>query len=139
MAGCTRGSGRAPDRARIWFGVRRLYSFARLICMEQKLTPSSTPHPTESSSKAGGNSRGMHLKTFTHAGRFWDVFLEVVEDPVDPDSCRARLSFLPTDQADHEEPVHTAVIIIEPSYDDALDVALGFDRYHLSALLRSVT
>ncbi len=116
-------------------GVRRLFSFARLILMEQKLTPSSGSAPQGT----GRNPPGMHLTTFTHEGRFWDVFFEVVEDPVDPDSCRARLGFLPTDRADHEEPVHTAVIIIEPSHDEALKVAQGFDRYHLSAMLRSVT
>lgn len=106
--------------------------------MEQKWTPSSNPEPGDSSMEAGGDSLGMHLKTFTHEGRFWDVFFKVVEDPADPDSCRAQLGFLPTDRADHEEPVHTAVVIIEPSYDEALEVAREFDRYHLSAMLRSV-
>ena len=107
--------------------------------MEQKLTPSGSSDPAGPSSRTGGDSTGMHLTTFTHEGRFWDVFFKVVEDPADPDSCRARLSFLPTDRADHEEPVHTAVIIIEPSYDAALEAARGLDRYHLSAMLRSVT
>lgn len=107
--------------------------------MEQKLTPSGSSDPPGSSSQTGGDPHGMHLTTFTHEGRFWDVFFKVVEDPVDPESCRARLGFLPADRADHEELVHTAVIIIEPSYDEALDVAQGFDRYHLSAMLRSVT
>lgn len=106
--------------------------------MEQKLTPSGDSDPGGSSREAGGDSPGMHLKTFTHEGRFWDVFFKVVDDPADPDSCRARLGFLPTDRADHEEPVHTAVIIIEPSYEEALEVAQEFDRYHLSAMLRSV-
>ncbi len=106
--------------------------------MEQKLTPSGDSDPGGSSREAGGDSLGMHLKTFTHEGRFWDVFFKVVDDPADPDSCRARLGFLPTDRADHEEPVHTAVIIIEPSYEEALEVAQEFDRYHLSAMLRSV-
>ncbi len=106
--------------------------------MEQKLTPSGSPDPVGPSTDSGGDSPGMHLKTFTHEGRFWDVFLKVVEDPADPDSCRARLGFLPTDRADHEEAVHTAVIIIERSYDEALEVAAAFDRHYLSAMLRSV-
>lgn len=106
--------------------------------MEQKLTPSDSSDPGGSSMATGGDSLGMHLKTFTHEGRFWDVFFEVVEDPSDTDSCRARLGFLPTDRADHEDPVHTAVVIIEPSYDEALEVAAEFNRYHLSAMLRSV-
>lgn len=118
--------------------MRRLFSFARLIRMEQKFTPSGPSDPGGSSSDSGSDSPGMHLKTFTHEGRFWDVFFKVVDDPAAPDSCRARLGFLPTDRADHEELVHTAVIIIEPSYDEALEVAAGFDRYYLSALLRSV-
>jgi len=119
-------------------GMRRLFSFARLIRMEQKLTPSGSSDLSRSSGDSGGASPGVHLKTFTHEGRFWDVFFKVVEDPSDPDSCRASLGFLPTDRADHEEAVHTAVIIIEPSYDEALELAAGFDRYYLSAMLRSV-
>ena len=107
--------------------------------MESKLTPPASADHASPAGQTGGNSPGVHLTTFTHEGRFWDVFFKVVEDPVDPDSCRARLSFLPADRADHEEPVQTAVVIIEPSYQEALEVARGYDRYHLSAMLRSVT
>ncbi len=82
-------------------------------------------------------SMGMHITTFTHEGRFWDVHLEFVEEVQDPDSCRARLCYIPTDQADHEDPVRTAVIIIEPTRDEALHAAGALDRHHLAALLRS--
>lgn len=107
--------------------------------MESKRTPSASSARAGSPQRGGGDSPGVHLTTFTHEGRFWDVFLKVVEDPVDPDSCRARLCFLPADRGDHEDPVETAVVIIEPSYPEALEVARGYDRYHLSAMLRSVT
>ena len=107
--------------------------------MESKRTPSASSARGGSPQRGGGGSAGVHLTTFTHEGRFWDVFLKVVEDPLDPDSCRARLCFLPADRGDHEDPVETAVVIIEPSYPEALEVARGYDRYHLSAMLRSVT
>lgn len=107
--------------------------------MESKLPPQGNSGRASSSDQRRGNSPGLHLTTFTHEGRFWDVFLKVVEDSADPPSCRARLSFLPADRADHEEPVQTTVVIIEPSYEAALEMAQGYDRYHLSAMLRSVT
>ena len=107
--------------------------------MDSKPTSSSSPDPRGSPHSGGGDSVGVHLSTFTHEGRFWDVFLTVVEDPADPHTCRARLSFRPADSPSQESLVQTAVIIIEPSFDDALAVARGFDRYHLSAMLRSVT
>lgn len=81
----------------------------------------------------------VHLTTFTHEGRFWDAHLEFVEEPRDPDSCRARLRFVPTDRGDHEEPLRTAVIFIERSRRDALRAARALNRYNLVALLRSVT
>ena len=81
----------------------------------------------------------LHLTTLTHQGRFWDVHIEFVEDAGDPHSFRARLCFVPTDQAEDEEPERTAVIIIEPTREEALRAARAFDRYHLAAMLRSVT
>lgn len=81
----------------------------------------------------------MHLTTFTHEGRFWEVYLEFVAEHTDPGSSRARLCYVPTDRADHEEPVRTAVIIIEPSREEARAAALALERYHLAAMLRSVT
>ena len=81
----------------------------------------------------------IHLSTFTHEGRFWDAHLEFVEDPRDPDSCRARLCFVPTARGDHEEPARTAVVFIERSRKDALRAAKALDRYNLVAMLRSVT
>ncbi len=81
----------------------------------------------------------IHIGTFTHEGRFWDAHLEFAEEPPDPDSCRARLCFVPTDRGDHEEPARTAVIFIERTREDALRAAKALDRYNLVAMLRSVT
>lgn len=82
--------------------------------------------------------QGHHLTTFAHEGRFWDVYLEFVDDPRRPESCRARLCYVPSDQADHEGPARTTVIIIEPSYEEAVSRASSFDQHHLSAMLRSI-
>lgn len=106
--------------------------------MDSEFTPPHDLNPAGSSGQTGDDSLGVHLTTFPHEGRFWDVFLRVVEDLADPETCRARLCFLPTDRADHEEPVQTAVVIIEPSYEEAFEVARAYDRYYLSAMLRSV-
>ena len=98
------------------------------------------PHEGQGSEGGGsGHEDAVHLTTFTHEGRFWEVYLEFVEDPAAPGACRARLCYVPTDRADHEEPVRTAVIIIEPSREEARAAALALERYHLAAMLRSVT
>lgn len=98
------------------------------------------PHiPDSSESEDAAVPVHLQITTFTHEGRFWDVYLEFVEDTGDPDSFRACLCFVPTDRAGHEEPRRTAVIIIEPTREKALRAARAFDRYHLAAMLRSVT
>ena len=84
-------------------------------------------------------SMDLHLTTFTHEGRFWEVYLEFVEDTRDPDSARARLCFVPSDQGENEKPERTAVIIIEPTPEEAVRAARALDRHHLAAMLRSVT
>ena len=100
------------------------------------IPPSGFDHSEDESADP---SMDLHLTTLTHEGRFWDVHLEFVEDPRDPDSFRARMCFVPTDQAGNEEPRRTAVIIIEPTCEEAVRAARAFDRYHLAAMLRSVT
>ncbi len=77
------------------------------------------------------------LTTFAREGRFWDVFLEFVDDPRRPDSARARFCFVPTDKADHEAPTRTAVIVIEATYEEAMARSQTFDEHALGALLRS--
>ena len=96
--------------------------------------PPSPPRPREEN-----EFQGQHLTTFAHEGRFWDVYLEFVDDPHKPESCRARLCYVPTDRADHEGMARTAVIIIEPSYEEAVSRAGGFDQFQLVSMLRSVS
>ena len=104
--------------------------------VQESTPPGGSAPPEDERSKP---SLHIHLSTFTHEGRFWDAHLEFVEDPGDPDSCRARLCFVPTDRADHAEPARTAVIFIERTRQDALQAAKALDRYNLVAMLRSVT
>jgi len=109
--------------------------------MESQFSPPPPGSPIPAPHGGAGSDRlstGQHLTTFTHEGRFWDVYLEFVEDSLRPASCRGRLCFVPTDQAGHEEPARTTVIIIEPTYEEAMVRAGGFDQHHLSAMLRSV-
>ena len=82
-------------------------------------------------------SQGQHLTTISHDGRFWDVYLEFDDDPRRPDSFRALLCFSAADREDEEEPVRTATIIIEDSYEEAVAKARHFQDQQLSALLRS--
>ena len=111
--------------------------------METKATDDagrSSASSAKPSARAQSSTRpDEHLATFPHEGRFWDVSLAVVEGPADSVQCRARLRFMPVDHADDDEPLHTAVLIIEPSYEQALKVARRYQRYELSALLRSIS
>lgn len=102
---------------------------------------SGKPLPPSGSGESDDSraSENLHLTTFTHEGRFWDVYLEFVEDAQWPDSCRARLCYVPTDKTGDVEPARTAVIIIESSYEEALEKARALDRYNLGALLRSAS
>ncbi len=112
------------------------------------MTPRSDSTSEKPSQSSGSGSTGqddsraaenLHLTTFTHEGRFWDVYLEFAEDPGQHESCRARLCYVPTDQTDDVKPARTAVIIIESSYEEALEKARTLDRYNLAALLRSAS
>lgn len=82
-------------------------------------------------------SQGQHVTTISHEGRFWDVYLEFDDDPRRPESYRALLCFSAADRNEGEEPVRTATIIIESSYEEAVAKARHFDDHHLSGLLRS--
>lgn len=117
--------------------MRRRPGFATLLSMVPNSTPPGGSGPP--ADERTDASLHIHLSTFTHEGRFWDAHLEFVEDSRDPDSCRARLCFVPTDRADHEEPARTAVIFIESTRRKALRAAKALDRYNLVAMLRSVT
>lgn len=81
--------------------------------------------------------KGEHVATISHDGRFWEVYLEFEDDPRRPDSHRGRLAFVPADRNEGESPVRTTVIIIEPSFEEALRKAREFEEHQLNGLLRS--
>ena len=78
-----------------------------------------------------------HLATIGHEGRFWEVYMDFEDDPLAPQSCRARFRFQAGDMNEGEKDVRTAVIIIEPTYEDAMRKAKSFPDHQLVALLRS--
>lgn len=84
-----------------------------------------------------GGAKGLHIATLAHAGRIWDAYLELDDDPHRPDTCRAHLRFDPSDPAAEQGPVATGVIIIENSYEEAVAKVRGFDVRQLEGLLRS--
>lgn len=93
----------------------------------------SAPPPDD-----GPPSDGPHLTTISHDGRFWDVYLEFAGgDDERAEGYRARLCFSPADRNEGEEPVRTAPIIIEYSYEEAVAKARAFEDRQLAAFLRS--
>ena len=81
------------------------------------------------------SSKGPHLPTVAHEGCIWDVHLDFEDDTSGRETYRARLRFS-SPEADRF--YRTAVIIIEPSYEEAVHRARALDERQLSALLRSV-
>jgi hypothetical protein len=79
-------------------------------------------------------SRGVHLATLAHEGRIWDAYLEFDDEPSLRDY-RARVRFS-SPEADRF--YRTTVIIIEPSYEEAVHHARALEERQLQALLRSV-
>jgi len=79
-----------------------------------------------------------HVATIVHEGRIWDAYLEFESDPHRPTSCRARMRFEPPPGHEGPQSVQTTVIIIEDSYEEAMDRARRFDDRQLQSLLRSV-
>lgn len=90
-----------------------------------------------SSAHGHGNPPGQHLTTISHEGRFWDVYLELDDDPRYPDGCRGLLAFSLAGGRGDDGLVRTAVILIEDSYDGVLAKARSFDMRQMEALLRS--
>lgn len=84
------------------------------------------------------NPRGLHLATLAHGGRIWDAYLELVDDPHRPDTFRALLRFDSPDGGEADGAYRTGVIIVEPSYEEAVARARAFDERTLQGLLRSV-
>jgi hypothetical protein len=83
-------------------------------------------------------SHGLHVATVSHLGRFWDVYLELADDPRRPDVYRGRLCFSPSDRNEGEEARRTTVIFVEPSYEAAVRKAKGMEEHQMLGLLRSV-
>ena len=79
-------------------------------------------------------TRGVHLATLAHEGRIWDAYLEF-DDEASLRDFRARVRFS-SPEADRF--YRTTVIIIEPSYEEAVHHARGMEERQLQALLRSV-
>lgn len=63
--------------------------------------------------------------------------MEFEEDASWAGTSRARLRFEPADANEGELPVHTATIIIEPTYEEAMRKGRSFPDHQLVALLRS--
>lgn len=83
-------------------------------------------------------SRGHHLATITHEGRFWDVYVEFEDEASHPGTHRGRFAFAPVDAGEGEELLRTADVIIEPSLEGALASVERLDTHHFVALLRSL-
>jgi len=94
-------------------------------------TPTEPPRPPLP-------SNGQHLASISHAGRFWEVYLEFSDDPRRPSSYRGLLCFSPADSEGEAASHRTTAIIIEESYEEAVRKARGFKAYQLQGLLRSV-
>ncbi|MCE2455297.1 MAG: hypothetical protein J4G12_05685 [Gemmatimonadetes bacterium] len=81
-------------------------------------------------------SGGTHLATVAFEGELWHAYLEAVDNPHRPDVFQGRLRF-DAGNADPEASRATAVIIVEDSYDTAVQTAREFDERTLVAMLRS--
>ena len=79
--------------------------------------------------------RGVHLATIAHEGQLWDAYVELDDDPQHPESYRARLRF---DSPEVAGSFKTAVIFIEPSYEEVVGRARSLDPRQMEGLLRSV-
>ncbi len=93
--------------------------------------------PEEPRTPVGPPSDGPHLATVSHLGHFWDVYIEIVDDPRRTDSVKGRLCFSPADDTATGGPVRTAPILIEPSYQEVIHRARSFEDHQLVGLLRS--
>lgn len=110
-------------------------------------TPTPSGEPTDPGTEAGPAkeprtptgppSDGPHLATVSHRGHFWDVYIEIVDDPRRTDSVKGRLCFSPADDTAAGGPVRTAPILIEASYQEVIHRARSFEDHQLVGLLRS--
>ena len=76
-----------------------------------------------------------HLATLSHAGRFWDAYLEL-EEQQGGGPARGRIAFSPAGEVD-AAPVRTATIFLEDTPQAVLTRARDFKTHQLVGLLRS--
>lgn len=79
----------------------------------------------------------QHLATISHEGRFWEVYIEVMDEGANHATCRGRFRFDAADANEGEPVVRTATILIERSYEEVMRKARSFPDHQLIALLRS--
>lgn len=81
---------------------------------------------------------GQHLATITYQNRIWDVYLEFeTKRSASREPCRAKLVYSPAD-GESGDAAQTAAIIVEESYELAVEKAQSFRRHQLEGLLRSI-
>jgi len=81
--------------------------------------------------------QSRHIATIGYAARFWDVYVELEEDPQRQPTGRARLSFSPAGAKSPADTLRTSMIILEATSHAAVAKARTFDERQLVALLRS--
>lgn len=94
--------------------------------------------PSPSPPQDSAASPGQHLATISHEGRFWDIYLEFEESSRIGDAYRACLAYSPADRDDGEPVRRTIPVIVESSYEGAVDRAHELESHDLVALLRSL-
>ena len=90
------------------------------------------------SSNAAPLPSGEHLATISHDGSFWEVYLELQDDPQAPTSYRGLLCFSPAVSAGAGSAWRRTTILIESSYEEVVSKARAFEDFQLQSLLRSV-
>lgn len=98
--------------------------------------PREVDPPNPDGVPSGPPSDGPHLATVSFQGHFWDVYVEMVDDPSRTDRIQGRLCYSAADRQG-ASPVRTAPILIEPSYQEVLHRARAFEEHQLVGLLRS--
>lgn len=83
-------------------------------------------------------SPGQHLRTLSHEGRFWDVYLEFEDSGRHTDHFRGLLAFVPIDQGEDAQPIRTISVLIETSYEGVLERARMLKAHQLEGFLRSL-
>ncbi len=100
------------------------------------MTPAN--EPSNPASQPAPVSSGLHLRTISHDGQFWEVYLEFQDDPRAPRSYRGLLCFSPSTGPEGETALRTTTILIEDSHEGVVSKARDFEDFQLQSLLRSL-